>query len=572
MKRFYYDEKQFYLDGKVFPLRSGAIHYFRVPKPYWRDRLLKLKECGLTCVETYVPWNLHEPKRGDFYFSGDLDLAGFIEVAASLGLYVIVRPGPYICAEWEAGGLPYWLQKEKNLRIRTHQPAYLERLTPYLQKVIDILRPYHVERGGNVLMLQLENEYGSFGSDPEYLAYLKEFYAKNFSECILFTADGEWREALENGTTDSVLACVNFGSQVAEKMEYLKEFRPRQPYCCMEFWCGWFDHWGEKHHTRPWAEKEECFKAFLQNGYGFNIYMFHGGTNFGFMNGANLDSDGNYQPTVTSYDYDGILTECGDRTKSYYALRELLKEYNGAAPALTATETEKRSYGKVTLVGYVSFLDAIQQIGRTYEGERPLTFSEMDQAYGYAYYETQGTGEEFSLKIHDRATVFLENRRETTFYRKGETMLTLSSTDKKIGLLVENCGRVNYGKDMFDDKGIVGMAGTIPKSWKTIALPMDNIQKLAFSSWVDGKKEAGFCKGIFTVDKPCDTFLELSGFEKGIVFVNGIHVGRYWNIGPQKRLYIPAPWLRKGENELVVFDSDGMGICSVELKESPDIG
>ncbi len=569
MKRFYYDEKSFYLDGKKFLLHSGAMHYFRIPKEYWYDRLLKLKECGLTCVETYIPWNLHEPEEGKFVFGGDIDLAGYIEQAAKLGLYVIVRPGPYICAEWEAGGFPHWLKRYERLEVRTHEPTYLEKITPYLRKVCEIIRPYLIENGGNVLMVQIENEFGSFDRDVEYLTYIKELYEKTIPEAMLFTADGEWREALENGTLPDVLVCGNFGSQIEGKMQYIKDFRPNQPYVCMEFWCGWFDHWGEPHHTRSTQEKMECFEAFIRNDYGFNVYMFHGGTNFGFTNGANYASE-NYFPTTTSYDYDALLTECGDRTECYYALRNLLASVK-EVPPITATETPKRAYGKVSFNAYLPLSSAMESIGKTRVAEMPLSFAKTGQAHGYAYYETVGEGKEFSLTVHDYAVLYIGGKQVKTALRINEKNKTLSvpATKEKIGVLVENCGRCNHGnyepKKAFDDKGVVGAKGA-PKGWKTTSLPMNDLENLSFTKLPETpEKQSAFYKGSFLVDTPCDTFLRLDGFEKGIAFVNGHNLGRYWRIGPQKTLYVPAPWLKAGENELIIFDANGATSYDAEL-------
>lgn len=340
--------ERFYLDGEPFTIRSGAIHYFRVPRPYWRDRLLKLKECGFNTVETYVAWNVHESHEGDFGFSGEKDVAAFLRTAQELGLYAIVRPGPFICAEWEAGGFPAWLLADRNMRLRCNYAPYMQKVERYFKRLFAELSPCAIENGGNVILWQVENEYGSYGNDKEYLRRLVEIYRENGIAGQLFTADGAWINMLVKGALlETCLPFVTFGSRTEEAMRCVDLFVKNTPKMCAEFWCGWFDHWGEEHHTRTSEDVLKDLEPFFIHGWNFNFYMFHGGTNFGFMNGAN--SGEKYMPTVTSYDYCGLLTEAGDRTETYYKVREMFGKYGVQVPALTAKESKKAAYGEVRL-------------------------------------------------------------------------------------------------------------------------------------------------------------------------------------------------------------------------------
>ena len=382
MESFTYKEDKFYLSGAPFIVRSGAVHYFRVPKEYWHDRLLKLKECGFNTVETYVPWNLHEPQDGVFDFVGDNDIAEFLGVAKKLGLYAIVRPCPYICAEWEFGGLPAWLLKDGNMRLRCNYPPYMQKVERYLRKLFEILRPWLLSSGGNILMMQIENEYGSFGNDKDYLYKLTEIYRDCGIDCLLFTADGVWYNMVVSGSLpEKCLTFLTFGSRTQDAMKAIDVVSPDTPKMCAEFWSGWFDHWGEEHHTREAEDVLKDLEPFFKNGWSFNFYMFHGGTNFGFMNGANF-SDGKILPTVTSYDYCAPLTESGDRTETYYKIRDMFAKYGVPVPALTASESKKTSYGKAELNERVDFLGCIEKISKPVVSACPLFTEEIGQNYG----------------------------------------------------------------------------------------------------------------------------------------------------------------------------------------------
>lgn len=576
MGKFVYQGKNFYLNGKKFVIRSGAIHYFRILKCDWRDRLLKLKECGLNCVETYVAWNIHEPYEGQFVFDGNLDLGEYIDLADSLGLKVIVRPGPYICAEWEAGGLPFWLLNYP-LHIRCDDELFFDKLKPYLLKVFEIINPRLVANGGNVIMMQVENEYGNYGNDKNYLLKLKEFYESSLDDCLLFTSDSPEEFCMKSGTLPDVLACANFGSEVEGNFKKLEKFRADQPLVCAEFWCGWFDFWGGEHHRRSVESKIRELEAFIQNDYGFNVYMFCGGSNFGFMNGANL-VENRYQPTVTSYDYDALLTEAGDRTEAYYALRELIRKKTKDVPALTAKESVKKAYGKVRFSASAELFDNLDRIGTTKLSAVPLSMEEMGEGQGYILYKTRSFsgGTLYLDELKDRANVFCNGKAVGICERGVTNSIENLETENgrcEIAILIENMGRINFGYKMFDRKGVESVriwAQTL-FGYENIILPMNNLECLKFLKLPEKLYHTpAFYKGQFIVDEVGDSFLKLEGFQKGFAVINGFNLGRYFTAkGPQKTLYVPAGILKKGENELVVFDSDGSIELNAEFVDKP---
>ena len=582
------------MDGKPFSLRSGAVHYFRVPRAYWYDRLLKLKECGFNCVETYLPWNVHEPKEGEFCFDGDADFGEFLKIAQDLGLLAIVRPGPYICAEWEFGGFPSWLLSYPDLDIRCYNPRYFEKLTAYLKRVFSELRPHLISNGGNVVMLQVENEYGSYGNDKKYLNELYKLYRDCGITEILFTADGACKLMLGAGQIDGCLSFANFGSRAQQQMEILEKFvGDTQPLACMEFWGGWFEYWHqETHETRTVSDICGEMEVFLKNGYGVNYYMFHGGTNFGFMNGA-TDMRGAYNTVVTSYDYHTLLSEAGDRTELYYAVRDLIGKYGAELPPLTAKESVKAAYGEVAFDEYAELFDQFSSIGKTYESIAPLRMEEMGQSYGYILYiaDLQDYhGEEFEVRLYDccdRAIVYVDGEKFGVYERalKENPPINVTLKDggkgKKIYVLLENTGRTGYGENFCKRKGIESVCcwGQRIFGWENVSLPMENLDGLTFKPIQKAEnaenalpKTPAFYRAKFTVDEPNDTFLRLDGFGKGFVTLNGFNLGRYYtSAGPQKTLYVPAPVLKRGENELIVFDSDGAKNAVATFVATPEI-
>ncbi|MBR6791251.1 MAG: beta-galactosidase [Oscillospiraceae bacterium] len=585
MAKLTYDKDHFLLDGEPFTIISGTIHYFRVFPEYWEDRLKKLKACGFNTVETYTCWNLHERKEGQFDFSGILDIARFIRTAQELGLYVILRPGPYICAELEFGGLPSWLLKYDGIKLRCNDAFYLSKVERYYKALFDQVRPFFAGNGGSILMTQIENEYGSYGDDKDYLRAIAKIYEDNGVSTMYFTSDGPTYFMLGGGTLPEYLATANFGSDGKRKLEFLKAFRPDQPVMCCEFWNGWFDHWYEEHHVREGDDTAKTFAEMLDCGGSVNFYMFHGGTNFGFTNGANYS--GVYQPTVTSYDYDAPLSEAGDMTPKYFEVKAVIEERFGKVPEMDVHNSKKAAYGKVALTGMAPLLDNLDALSVPVKAAAPLTMEELGQDFGFIHYSSviEGPCEKLPLIIdgvHDRAQIFLDGKLSGIINRckpdeKPDLQIELGMEDSvRVDILVENMGRVNYGKKIPGErKGItrgVSLGQRAHFGWEMRSITCDDLSGL---NWQPAETMEGsvFYKGSFTVGEAADTWVRLDGFKKGIVLVNGFNLGRYWNeAGPQKTLYVPAPLLKEGENEIIVLEVDGTSALEVTLTDTPDLG
>ncbi|WP_313892301.1 beta-galactosidase [Psychrobacillus sp.] len=572
--------KDLYINNEPIQLISGAIHYFRVVPEYWEDRLLKLKACGFNCVETYVPWNLHEPKEGEFNFEGIANIEEFIRIAERLDLHVIVRPSPYICAEWEFGGLPSWLLADRNMRFRSYYEPYLEKVDNYYDVLLKRLKPLLQTNGGPIIAMQIENEYGSFGNDKKYLTYIKDAMISRGIDVLLFTSDGPTDLMLQGGTVDDVLATVNFGSKPAEAFEKLQEYFPNTPSIVMEYWNGWFDHWGEEHHERDPAETASTFAEMLERGDSVNFYMFHGGTNFGFYNGANYGDE--YQPTVTSYDYDCPVSETGDITLKFHEVRKAIAKHKDIGELILPKPIPKLAYGNVTMTESVSLFEALEMISHPIGRANPETMEALGQDYGFTLYRTflEGPKEEAELtiqQVRDRALVFVNNEYKGVIDRwKNNTIsFEVPKEGVQLDIVVENMGRINYGPMMNDPKGItegVRFERQFLFDWTMYPLPMDNLQKLAFQVGTTPTVGPAFYKGILHVEEVADTFVELDGWVKGFVVVNGFNLGRYWEKGPQQTLYLPGPLLRKGDNEIIVFELHGTDQPGISLIDTHKLG
>ena len=582
MSRLCYQGEQFLLDQKPFRILSGTIHYFRVTPDYWEDRLKKLRACGFNAVETYTCWNLHERQEGKFDFSGGLDVARFVQTAQKLGLYVILRPGPYICAEMDFGGLPSWLLNRPGLALRCNNPLFLQKVAAYYKQLFDRLRPYLGENGGNIIAVQVENEYGSYGNDKDYLRAVAQIYRDNGVNEFFFTSDGPNQLMLGGGSLPEYLATANFGSRGKEHFDTLRRFAPERPVMCTEFWNGWFDHWYEQHHRRESDDTAAQLEEMMQDGGSVNLYMFHGGTNFGFTNGAN--HDGCYQPTVTSYDYDCPVSECGDLTEKYFAIKRVAEQYMGKAPDLQVGNLPKKDYGIVALTQQTPLFAHLPQ---PVESANTLTMEQLEQDFGFVLYETvlHGPFERSELTIdglHDRAMIYVDGKlagiQERTGRRSDSIYLELEPGQTAVlRILVENMGRSNYGPKLLDCKGIlrgVKLGCQYQFGWKHYSLPCDCPPQHGYEPVGAGADAPLFLKGSFTVQQRQDTFVRLDGFTKGNVYINGFNLGRYWNpAGPQKTLYLPAPLLREGENELAVLELEGIdGPAQVHLTDCEDLG
>ena len=566
-----------YLDGEPFQIISGAIHYYRVVPEYWRDRLEKLKAMGCNTVETYVAWNVHEPRENEFCFEGIADLGRFIRTAGELGLWVIVRPSPYICAEWEFGGFPSWLLTKPGIRLRTDNPVYMDCVTSYYKELFKILTPLQCTKGGPIILMQVENEYGSYGTDKEYLKHLASLMRENGAEVPFFTADGPRKEMMDKGTMEGVWATANFGSNTKDRFQFLKEYIGNQPLMCMEFWAGWFDHWGgEKHMTSDLEQNVKDLDEMLQQG-NVNFYMFHGGTNFGFMNGSNYASC--LTPDTTSYDYDAVLSEDGCMTEKYFRFRDVISKYTEIPEVEFTTKIKRKAYGNVQADKKVSLFSVLDDLSTPVHSQWTQSMEEVGQDYGFILYRTKlGAQKDFSeFKIMgggDRANIFadekqIEIRYDKELEKNGE--LHLEREGAQFDILMENLGRVNYGPQIEDQKkGItkgVWFNWAFQNGWDIYPLPLNNIEKVDFSK--EYKEGPAFYHFELTVDELADTFLELPGFGHGCVFINGKNLGRFWEIGPQKRLYIPAPLLREGKNEIIVFETDGKAGDGIRFEEEP---
>jgi len=586
--------KKFYLDGKEFKIQSGAFHYFRALPKYWEDILTKIKAAGLNTVETYTCWNLHEPKRGVYDFSGMLDLVKFIRTAEKVGLKVILRPGPYICAEWENGGLPSWLlKKEYNVRLRCKTEPYMTFFKNWLHVLFEKVRPLLDINGGPIIALAVENEYGSFGDDFEYLKEVEKIYREEKMDCLYLAADGNKDYHLSTGRTGNhIIQGMDFGGVgTKESMSVIDAYDPESPYITLEYWAGNFTNWGFKECTHiPDEVVKETVNNFVDIGASFNIYMLFGGTNFGFNNGAqgNLTwMEKEYNPVATSYDYDAAITEWGGYTQRYFDIKEAMERDHGKADIPVPPSPKLQNIGTVRLTESAELFKNLH-IGRKYKSVTIESMEEFDQTSGYILYSKTFDYDpaEHALKligVHDRAYVFV-NKNLVGILMRGEDERVLEfERDFKAGdtidILVENMGRICYGEDTYfgDRKGITGAVmlthrkggalqnpGKVLFNWEVTCLEMDNPDKVNFSDVLTEITPA-FYKGTFKAKSKNSCFVHFDNLKKGVIYVNGFNLGRYWERGPLEALYIPGAILKE-DNEIVVFEAEGIkGEPTVEL-------
>lgn len=582
MATFQYLESQFIYDGKPVRLISGAMHYFRIVPEYWRDRLQKLKACGFNTVETYVPWNYHEPKLGQFRFEGMADIERFIEIAGELGLYVIVRPSPYICAEWEFGGLPSWLLADADIRLRCYDEKFLQQVDAYYDVLLPRLRPLLCTNGGPIIAMQIENEYGSYGNDARYLEYLRQGMINRGIDVLLFTSDGPTDAMLQAGSAPGILSTVNFGSGAKGAFAKLSEYQAGKPLMCMEFWNGWFDHWGEQHHIRSAGDVARVFEDMLEEKASVNFYMFHGGTNFGFYNGANCQQKDQYEPTITSYDYDSLLSESGEPTDKFYAVREIIARYMEIGELKLPEQVERKAYGWVPMTEQAPLLAQADRLCVPVRMTNPETMEKLGQDYGFILYSMRISGprekqELVVQEVRDRALVFLDGKFQGVLER-GNRELAVSfevpAEGAEVSILIENMGRINYGPYLRDSKGItegVRHGSQFLFDWTIHCLPLEDLSPLQFGAVVS-QETPSFYRGILQVDDVKDTFLQLDGWTKGVAFVNGFNLGRYWNKGPQQTLYVPGPLLCQGENDIILLELHGTSEPAVSFVDTPNLG
>jgi beta-galactosidase len=576
------------IDGKAVQIISGAIHYFRIHPEQWSDRLQKAVQIGLNCVETYFCWNLHEPVPGEFDFSGILDFERFIKTAEDLGLYVIVRPGPYICAEWTNGGIPPWLLNVPGCRLRRANVPYLAAVKRWFDVLLPKLRQMQYTNGGPIIMAAVENEYGSFGRDSEYVKSLHKMYLEHGFDIPLVTADGGGNNYyLLGGSIPDLPVTLTF--DCGDVLGYFAGKRmlfPDGPDFCMEYWLGAFDHWGAPHHTIDIENAAKKLDMMLQVGASVNIYMFIGGTNFGFTSGANMGTapfGDDYLPHTTSYDYDAPLNEAGDPTPKYFALQRVIRKYRREASLKQVPVTKKITFPPVRLTESAvlsEHLDELSEMRKTSDTEPMEAFG---QNQGFILYRTILRGPvgdpPVDIKIYglrDRAQLWCDGTYLGTAYRNDKTIsfpVKVPAEGSRLDVLVENMGHINYGPFFGKDlKGIIDgitIGYQYQNDYECFPLPLNDLSKLTFSKTAVMKSDCPvFYRGEFELKETADTFLTFPG-EKGVIWINGFNLGRYWNIGPGNTLYVPAPVLKVGFNEIIVFELHKLNSLQVEFVDHP---
>ena len=581
----------FLLNGKPFVVKAAEVHYPRIPRPYWEHRIKMCKALGMNTLCLYVFWNIHEQKEGVYDFSGQNDVAEFCRLAQKNGMYVIVRPGPYVCAEWEMGGLPWWLLKKKDIRLRERDPYFLERVRLFEKEVGKQLASLTIENGGPIIMVQVENEYGSYGEDKPYVSEIRDIVRQSgFDKVALFQCD--WASNFTRNGLDDLIWTMNFGTgaNIDNQFRRLKELRPESPLMCSEFWSGWFDKWGARHETRPADDMVAGIDEMLSKGISFSLYMTHGGTSFGHWAGANSPG---FAPDVTSYDYDAPINEWGLPTEKYWTLRRTMQKYadGGKLPNVPKAPMNIISVPQFKFTEYAPIVCGIDTI---VESRDVKTMEELDMGWGCMIYETTlptvSTPSLLTLNdCHDFAQVFIDGKYIGKIDRvKNEKSIVLPAVTigQKLTILIEAMGRINFGRAIKDFKGITKSVtltaeadgheltydlkhwriATIPCDYKTATKALSSAQPHSslssaqphFSFFVlHSSLKKGYYRANFTLKKVGDTFINMEAFGKGMVYVNGHALGRFWNIGPQQTLYVPGCWLKKGKNEVVVLDIVG---------------
>lgn len=570
-------DRDFLLDGKPFQMISGEMHCARIPRENWRDRMKMAKAMGLNTIGTYVFWNAHEETPGKFDFKGNNDIAAFVKTAQEEGLYVVLRPSPYVCAEWEFGGYPWWLLKNPKLKVRSTDPEFLNAYTRYIKRLAKELVPLQMTHGGNILMIQLENEYGSYSDDKNYLEINKKIFRDAGFDSILFTCDGA--DMVAKGHLPGLLPAIN-GLEDPEKVKEIvnKYHSGKGPYYVAEWYPGWFDNWGKKHAEVSAENSAKTLDKLLAAGISVNMYMFHGGTTRGFMNGANMSANDPFSPQVSSYDYDAPLDEAGNPTEKFYAFREVIKKYLPKDQKLPEI-SKPAPVMAVEHIKFTSFASLYGILPKPVESEKPLSFEDLNQAYGFVLYRTV-ISESGTLKVdglRDFASVFLNGNKIKDLDRRlneSEANLINVKENSVLDILVENNGRVNYGPFLTDNrKGItkgVSLNNRELSGWKMYSLPFSDLKEVKFLKNAEVFKNIpGFYRAEFGLKETEDTYLDMRNFGKGFVFLNGRNLGKYWQIGPQQTIYIPAAWLKKGKNELVVFDALKSGHTEISMVSKP---
>lgn len=581
-ERFSIGKNTFILNEAPFVIKAAEIHYPRIPEAYWEHRIQMCKSLGMNTICLYVFWNLHEQQPNQFDFSGNKNIAKFCRLAQKHGMYIIIRPGPYVCAEWEMGGLPWWLLRKKDIKLRTLDAYYMERVGKFMNQVGKQLADLQISRGGNIIMVQVENEFGAYGTDKPYVSAIRDLVkAAGFTDVSLFQCD--WSSTFMRNGLDDLLWTLNFGTgaNIDNQFKTLKEARPDTPLMCSEFWSGWFDHWGRKHETRSAKAMVQGIKEMLDRHISFSLYMAHGGTTFGHWGGANNPA---YSAMCSSYDYDAPISEAGWATDKFYQLRNLLSNYLETGKTLPDVP-DSLPVISIPEIRFTKAAPLFSNLPKPKQITDILPMEQLDQGWGSILYRTTlpVAVDRGLLKIteaHDWTQVFANGKLVGCMDRRhGENTVTLSRLEAgtQLDILVEAMGRVNFGKSIHDYKGITEKVEIIQedsqmelKNWSVYNLPVDYsfVRKMKYAR-SDKLATPAYYKAVFHLDRVGDTFLDMSTWGKGMVWVNGHAIGRFWEIGPQQTLYMPGCWLKKGKNEIVVLDLKGPGLNVIRGLERP---
>lgn len=585
---------EFLLDGKPFIIKAAELHYPRIPREYWQHRLDLCKALGMNTVCLYTFWNSHEPRQDQFNFTGQNDVRTFIELCQKNELKVILRPGPYVCAEWEMGGLPWWLLKKKDIKLRQQDPFFMNRVDKFQKELAKQVGDLTINNGGPIIMIQVENEYGSYGIDKEYIAEIRDMLRQNFGdEITLFQCD--WSSNFLNNGLDDLIWTMNFGTgaDIDQQFEKLKEVRPDSPLMCSEFWSGWFDKWGANHETRPATDMIAGIDEMLSKGISFSLYMTHGGTNWGHWAGANSPG---FAPDVTSYDYDAPISESGQTTPKYWELRKTLAKYmDGGQQSPLPSQIEPI---EISAFNFTEVAPLWDNLPSPKHDVNIKSMEEYDQGFGSILYRT--TLPELTSPailsihdVHDFAQIFIDGKYIGTLDRRnGERELSIPACTNgaSLDILVEAMGRINFGRAIKDFKGITDSVSIIVEhngnklrtkllNWQVFNIEdqYETYSKMTFKpiSEIKNRDEDRLPRGVyratFNLDKTSDTFLNFETWGKGLVYVNGYPLGRIWEIGPQQTLYMPGCWLKQGENEILIFDIVGPHDARSEGLKSPKL-
>ena len=575
-------DKTFLLDGKPFLIKAAEMHYTRIPAEYWEHRIQMCKALGMNTICIYAFWNIHEQKEGEFDFKGQNDIAAFCRLAQKHGMYIMLRPGPYVCSEWEMGGLPWWLLKKKDIKLRTNDAYFLERTKLFMNEIGKELADLQVSRGGNIIMVQVENEYGAYATDKEYIANIRDIVkGAGFTDVPLFQCD--WSSTFQRNGLDDLVWTINFGTgaNIDAQFKKLQEARPNAPLMCSEFWSGWFDHWGRKHETRDAETMVSGIKDMLDRHISFSLYMTHGGTTFGHWGGANSPA---YSAMCSSYDYDAPISEAGWATPKYYKLREMMMQYADSAqvipdvpvayPVIEIPEFELKEVAPL--------FDNLPE-PKLSEDIKPM--EQFDQGWGTILYRTslpevkEGTTLLID-EVHDWAQVYADGKLLGRLdRRRGQNSLVLPSLQKgtRLDILVEAMGRVNFDVAIHDRKGITNKVELLTetdkkelKNWEVYSFPVD-YDFAESKKYAEGEKldAPAYYRATFELDRVGDVFLDMQTWGKGMVWVNGKAMGRFWKIGPQQTLFMPGCWLKKGKNEIIVLDLLGPEKATVSGLKKP---